>query len=175
MLNSKEINNYITKLMANEDEDFVIGNGVLTSMKIAFSKMKLEENKEMLANILHDLGVDNYPLITLDSLTTLKDGQVWNKLESMEDFAALDILLACSHACSFIDNDLDTVGNNINNLGEIDSLYLTLSGRKMVNDDTKWLAKVKELSKKMNYLTFPAEIKANLQKKDNKIKGLSRN
>lgn len=93
----------------------------------------------------------------------------------MEDFAALEILLACSHASSFIENDINTVQKNINNLGQIDSLYLTLSSRKMMNDDTKWLAKIKELSKKLNYLTFPQEIKANLQENNNKIKKLSRN
>ena len=161
MLNSKELYNEITQLFAlSEEVPYVVGNGILTSMKIGFDEKKLEHKKQEIADILQSLGVDEQPLIKLSCLTKLKDGQVWNKLESIEDFQALELLLACSHACGFIINDYDTILRNILELGDIPSILISRYGRIIIGNEGEWLRQIREVViDRMFFFTNPENIK----------------
>lgn len=132
----------------------------MTSTKLAFDERKLEENKQEIATILQELGIDEHPSISLASLTTLKSGEVWNRLQSLEDFYALDCLLACSDACGFIYNDVDTRKRNINKVGDINSVLISRYGRFMVGDDDNWVQLIREnVVNNMYFLTAPESIK----------------
>lgn len=90
MLTITEMNEKILKLFANDkNTTYKVGHGILTNVKIGFDKEKLEETKHEIATILQEIGIDEHPMISLASLTTLKNGEVWNPLESLEDFQAL--------------------------------------------------------------------------------------
>lgn len=98
-------------------------------------------------------------MISLASLTTLKSGRLWNRLQSLEDFQALDYLLACSDACGFIHNDVDTIKRNITEIGD-DLVLISRFGRSMVDDDNKWLQLIREkVVYNMYFLTDPESIK----------------
>ncbi len=158
MLNSDIIIADISNLIAKKNEKCIIGNGILSSMKIAFNEEKLAENKSSIAQILQEIGLDQYPLTNLANLTTLKNGETWNKLETLKDFQALEFLLACSSACGFIKNDTKTISKNIENLGG-NSLFITLTVRKIMNNDEKWLEIMKQrILQNMHFLTNPATI-----------------
>lgn len=155
MINPKEIENNIIGLFAeSKDEPYVVGNGILTHIKIAFSKKKIEENKKDIAVILQEIGIDEHPLINLSSLTKYKDGSFWNQLQTIEDFKALELLLACSDACGFIYNDLDTIERNINSIGDFGSLLISQIGISIYEDKDEWLKLIKErVIEKMFFLT----------------------
>lgn len=161
MLNTKDMKNNIIKLFAeSQNEPYVIGHGILTSIKIGFDERKLEANKQAIATILQELGIDEQPMINLSSLTTLKNGEVWNQLSSLEDFQALELLLACSDACGFVHNDTDTIQRNINEMGDMNSILISKYGRSMIGDDNKWLKSIREIViGTMYFLTDPESIK----------------
>lgn len=162
MINPKEIKDDIVQLFAeNQDNPFVVGNGILTSIRIAFDEKKLNENKKKIATILQELGIDEHIMISLARLTLLKNGEVWNKLESLEDFQALELLLASSDACGFILNDYATKQRNIAEIGDINSLMITFSGRDLVGNDEKWLKIIREsIINNMYFFTNPDNIKS---------------
>ena len=162
MLNSKEIKNDIIQLFVeNQNDPYVIGNGILTSMKIGFDERKLNEKKGEIATILQELGIDEHPMISLFKLTVLKNGEVWNKLQSLEDFQALELLLACSDACGFVQNDPATIQRNIIEIGDINSILISNIGRSLVGNDDEWLELIREIIiKKMYFLTNPDSIKS---------------
>lgn len=162
MLNSKDMKNSIIQLFAESQNDpYVVGNGILTSMRIGFDVKKLEKKKQEIAAILQELGIDEHPMISLSSLTTLKNGEVWNQLQSLEDFQALELLLACTDACGFVHNDSATIQRNINEIGDKNSILISASGRSMIGDDDKWLQSIREVViSKMYFLTDPESIKA---------------
>ena len=162
MLNSKEIKNDIIQLFVeNQNDPYVIGNGILTSMKIGFDERKLNEKKGEIATILQELGIDEHPMISLFKLTVLKNGEVWNKLQSLEDFQALELLLACSDACGFVQNDPATIQRNIAEIGDINSILISNIGRSLVGNDDEWLKLIREIIiKKMYFLTDPDSIKS---------------
>lgn len=145
MLNSKELKDRIVQLFAeNESTPYVIGNGIISTMKIGFNEEKLKNEKQKIAEILKSLGVDKYPLIKLSDLTKLKNGDIWNNLQTIEDFQALELLLACSHACGFINNDNNTVRKNIMNLGDIGSISISPLRKAFINNDDEWLRLIRE-------------------------------
>lgn len=162
MLNSNEIKNDIIQLFVGSQNDpYVIGNGILTSMKIGFDESKLNEKKGDIASILQELGIDEYSLISLSRLTVLKSGEVWNKLQSLEDFQALELLLACSDACGFIQNDPPTIQRNIAEIGDINSILISNKGRSLVDNDDEWLKLIREIViEKMYFITNPDSIKS---------------
>ena len=162
MLNSKEIKNDIMQLFVESQNDpYVIGNGILTSMKIGFDERKLNEKKREIATILKELGIDEHSMISLSRLTVLKNGEVWNKLQSLEDFQALELLLACSDACGFVQNDPATIQRNIAEIGDINSILISNIGRSLVGNDDEWLKAIREtIIKKMYFLTNPDSIKS---------------
>lgn len=148
MLNSKNLKNNILQLFVeSKDKPFVIGNGILINMKIGFDEEKLEENKQAIATILQELGIDEHRMIRLSGLTTLKNGEVWNPLQSIEDFQALELLLACSHACGFIDNDNTIIEMNIGQISEISGIssILLLKQGIFTTDENEWLKFIKEV------------------------------
>lgn len=162
MLNSKEIINNIMQLfIESQNKPYVIGNGILTSTKIGFDERKLNEKKREIATILQELGIDEHSMINLLRLTVLKSGEVWNKLQSLEDFQALDLLLACSDACGFVQNDPATIQRNIAEIGDINSILISKIGRSIVGNDDEWLKLIREIIiKKMYFLTNPDSIKS---------------
>ena len=91
---------------------------------------------------------------------TLKSGFAWNQLQSLEDFQALELLLACSDACGFIHNDDDTIQRNIVEIGDLNSLLISSSGRFMVNSIEDWLRLIrKKVIDKMYFITDSESIK----------------
>ncbi len=145
MINSKDIKNGIMQLLAvDENTPYVIGNGIIIGTKIAFDVKKLDEKKQKLATILHELGIDENNMIKLSRLTVLKNGEAWNNLQSLEDFQALELLLACSDACGFINNDLITRQLNINEIGTENLILVTEYSRAFIGDDDKWLQSIRE-------------------------------
>ena len=162
MLNSKDIKSKIMQLFAeSQDVPYVVGNGILTSMVVGFDERKLRESKQEIATILQELGIDERLMISLSSLTTLKNGEVWNQLQSLEDFQALELLLACSDACGFIHNDVATIQRNINEIGDINSILISKYGRAMFGDDDIWLQLIREIVvDKMYFFTGFESIKA---------------
>lgn len=167
MLSSKDLEKTITQLFAkNQSNPYVVGNGLLQSMRIAFDKKKLDKVKPEIATLLQDLGVDEHPLINLTNLTTLKNGEVWNQLQSLEDWKALELLVACSDACGFIINDSSVKIRNINNLGdnvgliESDFYYDFADENGHINYD-EWLKSIREkVADNMYFLPSPESIKA---------------
>lgn len=161
MLNPREIKDSIMELVVSSIEvPFVAGNGILTNVRIGFDKAKLEANKQRIATMLQELGVDEHPLISLNSLTRLKNGEVWNQLRSLEDFQALEFLLACSDACGFIHNDACTIQMNINELGDLNSLIISGAGRTFFDNDAQWLESIRSVVvNNMYFLTDGIRIK----------------
>ncbi len=144
MLESKKIKNDIISFFAqNENVPYIVGNGVITGLRIGFDESKLEENKGRIATLLYQLGVSEHPLIRLSSLTKLKDGTVWNKVQTMDDFQALDLLIACSDACGFIHNDMNTIQRNVHEIGDVNSMLISKYGRVGIDDET-WLQLIRE-------------------------------
>lgn len=114
-----------------------------------------------IACILQELGIDEKPMISLSRLTTLKNGELWNELLCLEDFQALELLLACSDACGFIQNDLATIQRNISEIGDINSILISKIGRSLVGNDDEWLKLIKEtVINKMYFLINPDRIKS---------------
>lgn len=161
MLSTKDMKNSIMQLFAESQNDpYVVGNGILIGMRVVFDEKKLEESKQTIATILQELGIDEHPMISLSTLTTLKNGEVWNQLQCLEDFQTLELLLACSDACGFIHNDAGTIQRNINEIGDINSLLISTYGRSMIGDDKKWLQSIREaVIGKMYFLTDSESIK----------------
>ena len=156
MLNSKEVNEYIHKLMIKStDTPYVAGNGVLTSTHVGFDQVKLEEQKPEIASMLQEIGIENSPLISLERLTKLKNGEVWNQLQSLEDLQALDLLLACANASGFILNNGIIIQMNINEIGDLTSILISGMGRSMVGDDAKWLEEIR--NRVVNKMFFPVD------------------
>lgn len=154
-LNSKDMKDNITDLFAGSPDDFfVVGHGILTGMNIAFDHRKLSGAKPDIATILTQLGIDQSPMISLSKLTTSRDGTVWNRLQSIEDFQALELLLACSDACGFIHNDSDTIGRNIREIGDSDSILISQLARSLISNDDRWLHLIrKTVVNKMYFFT----------------------
>ena len=156
MINLKELLEMLFSLLAkNETVPFVFGHGIITEQQIAFDENLLENSKSKIANILKDLGIDEFPCISLEMLTTLKSGETWNELQSKEDFEALELLLACSDACGFIINDTLTAQRNNFEIGDLSSLLTSQFGTRLTegfNDD--WLRMIREIViKEMHFWT----------------------
>lgn len=145
MLNSKELKERIVQLLAEDKlTPYVIGNGIISNMKIGFNEEKLKNEKQKIAEILKSLGVNEHPLIKLSDLTKLKNGDTWNNLQTIEDFQALELLLACSHACGFINNDDTIIRKNIMNLGDIGSISISPFRKAFIKNDDEWLRLIRE-------------------------------
>ena len=94
---------------------------------------------------------------------SLKDGGVWNKFKTYEDYQALDYLVALANACGFIDNNIGVELMNINLIGKDESMLISTYGREEVDDDNKWLDSIKKsIIDKVHYTVRPDEIKAYL-------------
>ena len=161
MLSTKEVIAKIEPMMIdNVKTPHVEGNGIITTTVIGFDKKKMEETKIEIANILSEIGVDEKPLISLATLTKLKNDETWNKLNNMEDFHALELLLACSDACGFITNDVNTKILNINTLGSIPSVLISADGMNMF-ERKEWLRMLREtVINNMYFMTNPELIKS---------------
>lgn len=152
MVNSRDLKNKIRSLLVEGDSFFTPGNGIIDNEVFRFDRDKLEENKKAIANILLEVGADMFPMITLETLTTTLDDQIWNELETLEDFEALDLLLACSDACGFIINNSFTKQSNTTHLGGY-AVILTEEGKKTININ-EWLKLMRDIAlRKMYYLT----------------------
>ena len=85
-------------LIASREEEFVPGNGVFLGRTLGFNKQKLESIKKEVAEALMQLGVDEKRLVSLGEMTGFE------KLHNYDDVRSLDLLVAASDACGFIDN-----------------------------------------------------------------------
>ena len=85
-------------LIASREEEFVPGNGVFLGRTLGFNKQKLESVKQEVAEILMQLGVNEKTLVSLGSMA----GNI--ELHDLDDIQALDLFVATSDACGFIDN-----------------------------------------------------------------------
>ncbi len=157
MLSTKELKTYLCSLFAEkEDTPYVAGNGILTSVRIGFDAEKIEKNKRTIAKMLEEIGIAEKPMISLESLTKLKNGEAWNELQTMEDFQALELLLASSNACGFILNDETIKQLNINEMGELNSILISSFGPSLVGDQDKWLRLIRETI--INHMYFLTDI-----------------
>ena len=143
-LEPKIIREYLLSLLASENSCQVAGYGILINTRIGFDEEKLLKNKKIIARIIQRIGLDEKRLIPLSSLTILKNGDVWNKIDTIEDFQALDLFVACLDACGFIYNGLDTIQRNINLVGEVNSVIISGNGRTLVGDDNEWLTAIRQ-------------------------------
>ncbi len=144
MLSTKDMKKTLVGLLpSSEGVPFVIGNGLFDRMELGFDEKKLEEKKGEIASYLMEIGADELPLVSLASLTKLKDGSTWNNLNTLEDFQALELLVAVSDASGFIINNDVIRQMNINEVGN-DSILLTLFGKMGFETDEEWVAAVKE-------------------------------
>ncbi len=140
------------KPLIGKNEKNIYGSGIRPSVHLSFDEAKLEESKQKIADILMEIGIENEAMIKLSSLMTLKNGEVWNDLKTMEDFHALELLLASSDACGFINNSLDIIQMNIHAVGELNSLTLTSAGISYFGEG-QWLELVRtSVIDKMHYL-----------------------
>ena len=85
-------------LVTSREEDFVPGNGVFLGRTLGFNKQKLESVKQEVAEALMQLGVDEKTLVSLGSMA----GNI--ELHDLDDIQSLDLFVAVSDACGFIDN-----------------------------------------------------------------------
>ena len=85
-------------LIAIREEEFVPGNGVFLGRTLGFNKQKLESVKQEVAEILMQLGVNEKELVSLGSMA----GNI--ELHDLDDIQSLDLFVAVSDACGFIDN-----------------------------------------------------------------------
>lgn len=85
-------------LIASREEEFVPGNGVFLGRTLGFNKQKLESVKQEVAEILMQLGVNEKELVSLGSMA----GNI--ELHDLDDIQSLDLFVAVSDACGFIDN-----------------------------------------------------------------------
>lgn len=159
MLDPKNIYNMITGLFAGPDDQdaIVVGRGIFPVMKIGFHAKKIEEARPMIANILYELEASEHPLIDLKYLLTKKTGEEWNHLLSMEDFHALDLLLACSDACGFIYNNAMVTIMNIAELGDA-SILISSLGKALFKSSEEWLTSIRE--NVLHKMYFPVDKEA---------------
>ena len=85
-------------LIASREEEFVPGNGVFLGRTLGFNKQKLKSVKQEVAEILMQLGVNEKELVSLGSMA----GNI--ELHDLDDIQSLDLFVAVSDACGFIDN-----------------------------------------------------------------------
>ena len=173
--NVKDSINNVIQLCGNrnQDEPYVVGHGILPGLYF-FNETKLEESKQTIATILQELGIDENTKISLSNLVTLKNGKIWNNLQSLDDFMALELFLACSDACGFIHNDIKNIQENINEIGGInsDSNQILEWGRLLLGND-KWLQYIREtIISKMHFQTNPESIKLAAKSNQNLAKVL---
>ncbi len=168
MINSQEIVETITQLFAGSPSvDYEFGYALLQGMKIGFDLKKLDKAKPEIAKLLQVIGVDDYStLIGLRNLTTLKNGEVWNKLETLDDWKALDLLVACADACGFIINEPKVICTNVAQLGDNANLisqyfYLPFSNEDGSINYDAWLKEIREkVVDNMFFVPAPKTIKS---------------
>ncbi len=173
MLSPKELQSYLSNLFVESAETpYVVGNGIITTMRISFDAEKIEQNKRTIAKMLEEIGIDGKPLISLESLTKLKDGEKWNELQSMEDFQALELLLASSNACGFIQNDDMVKQLNINEVGDLTSILISAAGPALIGDTDKWLRLIREtIISHMYFLTDMEKIQSAIKGTTEEVEG----
>ena len=114
MFNLKELKEYIMQLVAKDEHiPYVVGYGILKDTRIKFDKWKLKQKMPEIASNMQKLRINDsmshladfryrngeFPL---SDFTTLKTGEVWNQLQSIEELQALDLFMACLDACGFV-------------------------------------------------------------------------
>ena len=112
--------------------------------------------------ILNELDIENKPIVSLKTLTRLKNGEVWNSLQSMDDFHALNLLVACADACQFLENSIEVQQLNIGQLGYNADL-ITTSGRQAINNEEEWLKLMRErVLDSVLYLSYNENVKSTI-------------
>lgn len=145
MLKSNEMKTRIFDLFAEEEnKPIVTGSGVVTARRIGFDQFKIDSSKAEFASYLTEIGADKHPLVSLASLTTTEDGEVWNELQTIEDFQALDLFIACINACGFVVNNSEVMKRNIAQIGSINSILISNIGRDLVGNDEEYLKRIRE-------------------------------
>lgn len=138
-------------IITNEDEEFLVGNGIFLDDSIRFNKEKLLEKKAEIAYLLQELGINKSFIITLARLLYTKDNYQWNMLRNNSDFYALEYLLAASSACGFIKNNDDVINTNINKLGSNATILALKYGKYYFKSSLEWLDFFKYAAKIMCY------------------------
>lgn len=85
-------------LVTSREEDFIFGNGIFFPRASVFNKQKLESIKKEVAEALMQLGVNEKEFVSLGSMA----GNI--ELHDLDDIQSLDLFVAVSDACGFIDN-----------------------------------------------------------------------
>lgn len=163
MLKTNEIKEKLSNLMVEDlSIPYLIGNGINLGESIGFDIEKLERNKREIALILNELDIENKPIVSLKTLTRLKNGEVWNSLQSMDDFHALNLLVACADACQFLENGQEIQQLNIGQLGYNADL-ITTSGRQAINNEEEWLKLMRErVLDSVLYLSYNENVKSTI-------------
>ena len=164
MLNSKEIVDFVRGLMIEDHlkEKFVKGRGLTTGIVWGFVPERLEEAKGEVAKLLNELDIHDNPWISANDLLVLKNKEMWNKLGSYEDYQALDLLIAVSNACGFIDHNIGNEMMNVLFMGEGNSIVISRYGRSIINNDEKWLEGVREVLAHVHFIIIEDEIRERL-------------
>ena len=145
MLKANEMKQRVYTLFAeNVKNNIVTGNGIVINRKLGFNKEKLDSCKSEFAGYLKEIGADEHQVVSLASLAKTKDGEVWNELQTIEDFQALDLFLGFVNACGFIVNSPEVMTLNINQMGEINSILVSIHGREFIGDDKKYMKLIRE-------------------------------
>ena len=117
----------------------------------------IEEARPTLPHLLYQLETSQPPLIDPTHLLTTQTGEEWNHLLSMEDFHALDLLLACSDACGFIYNNAMVTMMNIAELGDA-SILISPLGKSLFKSSEEWLTSIRE--NVLHKMYFPVDKEA---------------
>ncbi len=145
MIEPKKLKKFISKLTINDsEEESVVGNGVRSDISIRFNKRKLDLAKPKLLKIFNELNVGGEAIVSLKDLTLLKDGTVWNNLDDLEDFQALELFLCALDASGIVCNNDDVRQMNNDELGSLTSLVITKFGIDFAGGINKWLQLMKK-------------------------------
>ena len=163
MLKTTEIKEKLSDLMIDDlNTPYLVGNSIILCEAIWFDEEKLERNKKDIALILNELDIERKPLVSLKTLTRLKNGEEWNSLQSMDDFHALNLLVACADACQFLENSMEVQQLNAGQLGGNAEIITTVV-RQTINNDEEWLKLIRErVLNKVFYLAYDENVKSTI-------------
>ena len=132
----------LRRLYPSDNGTFVIGDGIMSTMVYPFDDVALENIKHEIATYLNNIGIDKKDRITLDDLTRYEDGKEWNKLQTMLEFEALELLLSCAHACGFIHKTPNDLRQTISEVGEENDILVSNSWEEEYSEK-EWLKALK--------------------------------
>lgn len=142
-----KISEILKSLIETNNEDCIVVPGIIPNVPIYLNYKRVMENRKYIAKILSGISKEHFPYVYLTDLVKMTNGNVWNKLETIDEFSTLDLLLAASVACGFIDNSEKTQKENLLRLDGLGKFFISPNGSAMFVEETKervWLKLIRE-------------------------------